>query len=687
MSKLRSASAITAWLVIAIFIIGIEARAQEERTVQSPDGTLSVTMELKTLPRPFPPGERVCYRVTCQGTEVISDSPLGLDFWGARPLDRDFEVVATDRRSNNSTWENPFGPKRVVPDIYNEITVSLREREAPGRKVDLVFRAYNEGVAFRYVLPKQEALEKFALAAENSEFHFPKDTTAFLLDMGRFNTHNEGEYIRTRLDTVKPSQVINLPLLAEIPGGPWVALLEADLTDYAGMYVGGLPDMPNALVSRLCLPPRKERVARNITTSERAAREQPVVGTTPKATPWRVLMIAPTPGRLIETSYLVLDLNPPSAFADASWIKPGKSAWDWWVGSFATDLPFTPGMNTETMKHYVDFAAAHRLPYMLIDDGWYPSTQRDWAQDNIRTWNPEVDIAEIIAYAKPKGVRIILWLDWRPLDTQMDDALALYEKWGVAGIKVDGINRDDQEMVNLYEKWARKAAEHHLIVDFHGAFKPTGRERTLPNMLTREAVMGMEYNKWSARVTPEYDVTIPFTRMLAGPMDFTPGAFRNAARGRFTAQDMEPMSQGTRAHQLAMFVVYESPLTVLADHPAAYENQPGIEFIEKVPTVWDDTKVLAGTPGEFVTIARRKDGVWYLGAMTNWEGRDLVIPLDFLGKDAYEARIFADGPKAETDGTSVSISDRRVKGGDKLTVHLAPGGGLAVILTPTRPVP
>jgi alpha-glucosidase len=684
MNRKARRGCLPAALLIFSFSAGARAWAEKPLSVSSPDGMLAVTLELKALPQPFPPGERAYYRVSYRGMEVLSDSPLGLDFLGARPCDQDFEVIGTDRRSNDSTWKNPFGTKRVVPDRHNQLTVSLREKYEPGRRIDLIFRAYDEGVAFRYFLPKQDALDTFALVAENSGFYFSRDTSAFILDMGRFNTHNEGEYLRTRLDRIKPSQIINLPLLAEIPGGPWVALLEADLTDYAGMYVGGVSSIANALVSRLSMPPRNESLARNITTAERAAGEEPVIGTTPKASPWRVLLIAPSPGRLIETNYLVLNLNPPCALTDTSWIKPGKSAWDWWAGSYGADLPFTPGMNTATMMHYVDFAAAHRFEYMLIDAGWYPSTRRDWAQDNIRNWIPEVNIPEIIAHAGSKGVRIILWLDYRPLETQLEDALAAYEKWGVAGIKVDFMNRDDQEMVNLYEKWARKAAEHHLIIDFHGAFKPTGRERTYPNMLTREAIMGMEYNKWSERVTPEYDVTIPFTRMLAGPMDFTPGAFRNAARGQFKSQDLEPMSQGTRAHQLAMFVVYESPLVVLADHPEAYDNQPGIEFIEKVPTVWDDTKVLNGQPGEQVTIARSKDNAWYLGSMTNWDSREFEIPLDFLGKGLYDARCFADGPAAVTAGTSLSISVRQVKAGDKLAAHLAPGGGLAVIFTPVR---
>jgi alpha-glucosidase len=258
--------------------------------------------------------------------------------------------------------------------------------------------------------------------------------------------------------------------------------------------------------------------------------------------------------------------------------------------------------------------------------------------------------------------------------------MALYERWGAAGIKVDYMNRDDQEMVNYYEKVVSKAAEHHLTVDFHGAYKPTGLRRAYPNLLTREGVMGLEYSKWSERITPEYDVTIPFTRMLAGPMDFTPGGFRNAARGKFEARDIAPMTQGTRAHQLAMYVVYESPLVMVSDYPEAYEGQPGFEFIEKVPTVWDETKVLGGEPGRFVAMARRNGAGWYIGAMTNWDARALDLPLDFLGAGEYEATVFADGADAATVATSLDIKKRKVKAGDRLTLKLAPGGGAAVIL-------
>jgi alpha-glucosidase len=639
-------------------------------TLSSPDGKLILTIKLakKTSVNS---ANIVSYSVVYQDKKpapIINDSPLNLDFLDSGPLRGNYRYVITVGLPTDAAWENPFGAKRNVPDRYQQLVVSLREQEKPYRRVDLIFRAYNEGVAFRYVLPQQEALEKFTIKSENTGFYFAQDAAAYALDMKRFNTHNEGEYLPIKLSAIKPDSIINLPLLVEMPGGPWVALLEADLTDYPGMYVGGVPGVPHGLISKLSPTPGRKP-------------DETVIGKTPKSTPWRVLMIAPTPGRLIETNYLILNLNPPCALPDTSWIQPGKAAWDWWSGSYAKDVDFKPGMNTLTMKHYIDFAAAHHLEYMLVDAGWCPSGKEERSED-ILNFKPEVNIPEIIAYGKQKGVKVLLWVDWLPLSKKMDDAFALYEKWGAAGVKVDYMNRDDQEMVNFYDRCVHTAARHKLTVDFHGAYKPTGLRRTYPNLLTREGVMGMEYCKWCNRVTPEHDVTIPFTRMLAGPMDFTPGAFINAARGHFKARGVEPMSQGTRAHQLAMYVVYESPLVMVSDYPESYKNQPGMEFIEKVPTVWDDTKVISGEPGKFITIARRKDKTWYLGAMTNWDARDLHIPLDFLDEGNYEMKIFADGPDAAKTATDLRITTQSVKSTDKLPLHLAPGGGAAVIISP-----
>jgi alpha-glucosidase len=637
------------------------ALASGPLTVTSPDGQLSITVELKINPQPYLPGEHAYYRITYKGKPVLADSPLGLDFKGARPMDRDFEIVGTDVHSRDDTWTNPFGAQRKVRDHYNQLRISLREREAPRRRVDLILRAYNEGAAFRYFLPVQEGLEKFTLMAENTGFYFARGASAYALNLGRFNTSNEGEYWRIGLNEVKPESIINLPLLVELAGGPWVGLLEADLTDYAGMYLGGVSGMDNALVSKLSIGPGRM--------------DEVVSASTPRSTPWRLLLINDRPGGLIETNYLVLNLSAPCALADISWIKPGRAAWDWWSGSFARDVDFKPGMNTATMEHYIDFAAEHHLEYMLIDAGWSP-------ENDILHWVPEVDLPSIVAYAKRKGVKVLLWLRWNAVNKLLDQAFPLYEQWGVAGVKIDFMDRDDQEIVDFYERVVRKAAEHHLVVDFHGAYKPTGLRRTYPNLLTREGVMGMEYSKWSNRVTPEHDVTIPFTRMLAGPMDYTPGCFNNATREQFKPRRIEPMCQGTRAHQLAMYVVYESPLVMLSDYPESYDHKPGIDFLEKVPTVWDETKVINGEPAKFVTIARQHGDSWYVGAMTNWDARDLEIPLDFLGNRSYEVQIFADGADADRVATSLSNEKRFARENEKLHIHLAPGGGWVAIFTP-----
>jgi alpha-glucosidase len=430
-------------LTATIAMAGWPLVGAEPLTVTSPDGNVSIALELKANPQPYLPGERAYYRASYGGQPVLTDSPLGLDFKGGKPLDQNFEIVGTDRQAHDSTWENAFGAKRHVRDHYNQLTVSLRERQAPGRRVDLIFRAYDEGAAFRYVLPKQDGLEKFTLSSENTGFYFPREAFAYALNLGSYTSSYETDYHRVSLDEIKPTSIVALPLLIEIPSGPWVALLEADLTDYAGMYVGGVMGVANALMSKLSPLPRRA--------------DEAVVASAPKATPWRIILMSSQPGTLIENRELVLNLSAPCALADTAWIKPGKAAWDWWSGSFARDVNFKPGMNTATMMHYVDFAARHHLEYMLVDAGWYPAQDYTHPID-ILHHTPETDVPRIIEYAKSKGVDVLLWVFWGALDKQMDEALALYKKWGAAGVKVDFMDRDDQEMVNFYERVVKKAA-------------------------------------------------------------------------------------------------------------------------------------------------------------------------------------------------------------------------------------
>ena len=410
---------------------------------------------------------------------------------------------------------------------------------------------------------------------------------------------------------------------------------------------------------------------------------------TPFKSPWRVLMIGDAPGRLIESN-MILNLNPPSKIADTSWIQAGKSAWDWWSGDTATGVSFTPGMNTETLKHYIEFASESGFPYMLIDAGWAKPTPGakpgDYADPaDITQFNPKVDIPELLRYAKEKNVRIWLWSHWTSIDKYMDQAFPLFEQWGVAGVKIDFMNRDDQWMVDWYRRVVEKAAEHHLMIDYHGAFKPDGLRRTYPNLMTREGVMGKEYSKWSARVTPVHNTTLPFTRMLAGPMDYTPGAFNNTNLENFVARNVMPMSLGTRAQELALYVVFESPLEMVSDYPEQYKGQKAFDFIKQVPATWDEVHVIDGFPMRYITLARRSGKDWYVGSLTNWEERNTKVPLDFLGDGKYVAEIYADGPDAASNATHIAFSKRPVDRSTVLDVHMVSGGGNAIWIHPAEP--
>jgi alpha-glucosidase len=630
--------------------------------VVSPSGQIAVLLY-------DAPGE-IRYAVEFHGKMLMVPARLGLELAGQPALGPGMHVAAVKTASADVTYTIPVGKTKNVRDHWNGAAVEMAD--ATGRKLTVEVRVFDDGAAFRYRVPQQTGLDKVKLVRELTGFAYAKDSVTYPLILPGFQSSYEEEYQLRMASGLHNDWLIGLPFLAQVPDVGWVAITEADIDNYAGMYVKKDAGFLNpALHAELA--PRLDEAGVAVETA------------TPFQSPWRVLMIADEAAQLIESN-IVLNLNPPSKIADTSWIVAGKSAWDWWSGPAAPGASFKPGSNIATMKHYIDFAAASGFRYMLIDEGWAlkpdaKNTQGPAGAD-IRKSVPEIDMQELTRYAGEKHVKIWLWSHWTSVDKYMDEAFPLFEKWGIAGVKIDFMDRDDQWMTNWYRKVIDAAAAHHLMIDYHGAFKPDGLRRTYPNLMTREGVLGKEYLKFSARTTPAHNATLPFTRMLAGPMDYTPGAFGNSNLKKFAVQNHEPMSLGTRAQELALYVVFESPLEMVSDYPERYAGQKEFDFLKKVPATWDDIHAIGGQPMEWVALARKSGNEWYVGALTNWTPREIKVPLDFLGKGSYEAEIWADAPDAEEEATHAVLIRQRVNAGTVLNVTMAPGGGSAIRLYP-----
>jgi alpha-glucosidase len=642
------------------------ARGQDLLTVTSPNGQIEFDLFLTTQPDPSEPQVRIAYQVFFKGKKLMDTSFLGLDIRDQPILGVNVGLSTSKKTTVDQTYTVPAGKTRVIRDHYNALTAEYLQNGSLGRRISVEVRVYDDGVAFRYAIPWSNQMADAQIDDEFTEFKFAKDAESYPLIVENYQTNYEDGYSKIPLSGIHPDSLIAVPFLAEQPGVGWVAVTEADIDNYAGMYLKH--EQGTTMISTLT--PRAD----DNTTA--------VLVHAPSVCPWRVLLIGSEPARLIESN-IIASLNPPSAIADTSWIKPGKAAWNWWSGTQAEGVDFQPGMNTATVKHYIDFAAESKLEYMLIDAGWATPGEGNLPPDLTKPI-PEIDMPEILRYAKSTGVRLWLWANWTSVQLQMEPAFALFEKWGIAGVKIDYMNRDDQWMVDFYHQMAKTAAAHHLMVDFHGAYKPDGLSRTWPNVITREAVMGLEYSKWSARITPDHDVMLAFTRMLAGPMDYTPGGFDNVTPAEFEPRNVKPMVMGTRAHQLALYVVFDSPLEMVADYPEAYQGQKDFDFIKEVPASWDETRAVNGKVGEFVTLARRRGRDWYLGAITNWDAREVNIPLEFLGSGVYTAEIYADAPDAGVNPKHTAIEQKRVSAATVLKMNLAPGGGLAVRLSPAE---
>jgi alpha-glucosidase len=612
------------------------------------------------------------YRVSYRGKTVVDESPLGVTFQAGGAL-KDLEVTDVRRDSRDETYPLFAGKSATARDHYNEATVVLRERGGGGgaRTIEVALRAYDDGAAFRYRFVARPGATEFAITSEDSSFALAPGATAWVLPVPNYTSHYEFHYRRNKMSELKPDQLIGLPLMVELPdGGPAIAITEANLTNYAGMYLKpGAADARNVLRSALSPLPGQKEVK--------------VKASAPHVSPWRVIMIADTPAKLIESN-LVANLNDPCAIDDTSWIKPGKVAFLWWNGYLVGHNGRRGAVDTETFKHYVDGAAELGFAYSSIDGldiAWYGGKIPGYGEHDITVPVEGLDMPDVLAHAKRKGVRIRLWVASQGLRKYLDKALETYARWGVEGIMVDFIERDDQEGVNWIREVVEKAAKHKLTVTLHNCPKPTGLSRTYPNLLAREAVRNQEWNKWDpAGVSPEHNLIVPFTRMLAGPLDYHSGGFRSVTVADYRPRDVAPDVMGTRCHQLAMYVVYENPMPMAVDYPAAYRGRPGIDFLSAVPTTWDETRVIQGQIGDFITIARRKGQDWYVGSMTDATARELKLPLDFLGEGKFVAETWADDAAAGPNG--VGRKTTNVTAADAITVKMIAAGGHVARIRP-----
>ena len=656
--------------------------------LQSPDGALALSIATMRGQVPEVAGGQLAYRVEFRGQPVIEWSNLGLTLENAPALGPAVKIESSQPSSQDETWKALQGKASTIRNHYNAVTVQTVETAVGGRRLVLEARAYDDGVAFRYVVPQQPSLKELRIINEATQFNFTKDASSWPLILRGFQTSSEGDYPPKPLADLKPENLVYLPLPLHLPGVAWVSLTEADIEDYPSLFVTTAG--PRSLAARLS--PRVEDVNTSADTApafdpKADASLVSAIAPPPVKSSWRTLMIADDPGRLVESN-IVLNLNPACALADTSWIKPGKTSWDWWNGAQARGVP-NPGKNNATIKYYIDFSARNNFEYMLIDGGWelpMPSppgyTGRGLYSDTKSI--AALDIPMLVEYAKSKNVRMWLITHFKDLYRQREEAFVQMEKWGIAGVKIDYMDRSDQWMINWVRTTAQQAAAHHLMIDFHGASKPDGLERTYPNILTREGIMGAEYNRWSSRVTPRHNVTLAFTRMLAGPMDYTPGGFNNVLAKDFKPRTTNPMVMHTRAQATALFVVFESALQMVSDSPDAYDGQKELDFLKAVPAKWDETRVLNGAPPDFITIARRTGTDWFVGSITNENARDLDLPLAFLGIGDYDAEIYSDGPNAATQPKDSILERRRVNAQTVLKLKLAPAGGSAIRLVPVR---
>lgn len=662
----------TLLLLAATVACTFSVQAQKTYTLASPDGRLQTTVAA---------GDALTYAVTFDGRTILDASPLSLTLdngttWGIDP-----RVAGVTRTSADKMIASPFYRADSIRDHYNALTLRMKGDWS------VEFRAYDDGVAYRFV---SRAKKPFNIVSEQADFRFPADLEATVPYVARgkegdfddqFYNSFENTYTTARLSELNPGRLMFLPLVVDAGDGVKVCITETDLENYPGLYLTNAGAAKNGLKGVFAPYPEKQEQGGHNRLQMLVRERKDLIAKVdaPRAFPWRVAIVgSDTDLAASNLSYL---LAAPSRLDDIAWIKPGKVAWEWWNDWNLSGVDFRAGVNTATYKYYIDFAASEGIEYVILDEGWAVNKQADLMQVV-----PAIDLQEIVNYGRQKGVGIILWAGYWAFDRDLERVCKHYSEMGVKGFKVDFMDRDDQQMTAFNYRAAETAAKYKLLLDLHGTHKPAGLNRTWPNVLNFEGVHGLEQMKWQPPTVDQmkYDATIPFIRQAAGPMDYTQGAMRNAIKKNYHPCNSEPMSQGTRCHQLALYVVLDSPLNMLCDSPTAYlHEKESADFIAAIPTVWDETRILDGRMGEYILTARRKGTTWYIGGITDWTPRDVEVDLSFLG-GAYDAVLFRDGVNADRRASDYKRETLRVDASEPLKLHLAPGGGFAAALTPAR---
>lgn len=657
---------LTISLLFALCLFNLSfAQKKQDFTLNSPNGKIQVTIAVN---------DKITWAVSHEKDVLLAPSAMSLTIGENEILGKNAVVLNSKKETVDTSFESPFYKKKSVKNNYNQLTLNFKN------DFSIEYRTFDDGVAYRFITKKKKDI---TVKSEEVVLNFDQDYNTlmpYVRDLRNpkdpYISSFEAHYENKKISGFAKDTLAFLPFLIDYKNHKKAVFLEVNLEDYPGLFVTN-NNSKSGFESRFSKYPLQEKnggfnnINRLIT--ERADYLVQTKGT--RNFPWRILVISENDADLANND-MVQKLSEPTKIKDVSWIKPGKVAWDWWNDWNIYNINFKAGINTETYKYYIDFASKNKVEYVVLDEGWS-------LEDDIMKHNPNVDLEALIAYGKERNVGIILWSSWMALTKNTDGILKNYASLGIKGFKVDFLDRDDAKMVNSVYDIAQKAADNKLLLDFHGMYKPTGIQRTFPNILNFEGVKGLENNKWTPNDdVPTYDCSIPFIRMMAGPMDYTPGAMRNATKSEFKPSHSNPVSQGTRCHQLALYTIFEAPLQMMADSPTAYmKEQESTDFIAKTPTTFDETVALDGEVGKFVTMARKKGATWYLGAITNWDSREVTIDFSFLEKDKkYEAEIFSDGLNADKAAVDYKREIITIDSITKLKYRLASGGGLAAII-------